>query len=60
MSVIGKKLNPIQSNLNEDSNNHSEKSISPDEVLRLSKIAEDYLCSPGKQFDFLFLFFFLM
>lgn len=59
MSVIGKKLNPIQSsgggnsavshNNDDDSsgNNQSTQSITPDDVLSLTKIAEEYMCSPG-------------
>lgn len=59
MSVIGKKLNPIQSsgggnnavshNNDDDSsgNKQSTQSITPDDVLSLTKIAEEYMCSPG-------------
>lgn len=53
MSVIGKKLNPIQSSTvshnNDDGNSNSQstQSISPDDVLSLTKITEEYMCSPG-------------
>lgn len=53
MSVIGKKLNPIQSSGgnsvshgDDTTNNQSIKSIAPDDVLCLSKIAEEYMCNP--------------
>ncbi|XP_031636242.1 protein unc-119 homolog [Contarinia nasturtii] len=50
MSVIGKKLNPIQqasghSDENAPTTNSSEATkISPDDVLRLTTITDDYLC----------------
>lgn len=59
MSVIGKKLNPIQSSggggnstvshNNDDGSSNSQptQSITPDGVLSLTKIAEEYMCSPG-------------
>lgn len=52
MSIIGKKLNStIQSSganvgHNDDSTNQSKRVITPDEVLRLNKIADEYMCSP--------------
>lgn len=55
MSVIGKKLNPIQSSGHSDdtttarsNNKENLATITPDEVLRLTSIADDYLCRPGK------------
>lgn len=48
MSVIGKKLNAIPSTLGDDNNKQSMKVITPDDVLCLTKIADDYLCSAGK------------
>lgn len=52
MSVIGKKLNPIQA-----SGGHGDESttpdnsqpskITPDDILRLTSISDDYLCSSG-------------
>lgn len=55
MSVIGKKLNPIQSSggggHNEDSSTNDDKenaTIKPEEVLRLTSITTDYLCKPGE------------
>lgn len=53
MSVVGKQLNAIQSGGHGDdaSNkvNSTEKqaTISPDHVLRLQAISDDYLCAPG-------------
>lgn len=55
MSVIGKKLNPIQSSggsvshSNDDGSSNSQptQSITPDGVLSLTKIADEYMCSPG-------------
>lgn len=63
MNVIGKKLNPIQSSgggnstvghNNDDGsgNNQSTQSITPDDVLSLSKIADEYMCSPGTYLPF--------
>lgn len=53
MSVIGKKLNPIQSSGGHEeslSNENKENStIKPDDVLRLTSITPDYLCKPGKK-----------
>lgn len=51
MSVIGKQLNPIQSGttsveVEENSSRNVQGVVSPDDVLRLTKISEDYLCSP--------------
>lgn len=52
MSVIGKKLNPIQASGGHGdenttpSNNQSSK-ITPDDVLRLTTITDDYLCCSG-------------
>lgn len=64
MSVIGKKLNPIQSSggggntgsgndkTDEDIANQNQiknsKVITPDDVLGLTKIADEYFCSPGE------------
>lgn len=52
MSVIGKKLNPIQaSGGHGDENtapaNNQPLKITPDDVLRLTTISDDYLCSSG-------------
>lgn len=52
MSVIGKKLNPIQaSGGHGDENtvpaNNQTSKITPDDVLRLTTITDDYLCSSG-------------
>lgn len=48
MSVLGKKLNPLQSGGPRDSttNNQPLECTTPDDVLHLTKITEDYLCSP--------------
>lgn len=47
MSVIGKKLNPLQSgNSPLDTTSSPECIITPDDVLRLNKITDDYLCTP--------------
>lgn len=49
MSVIGKKLNPIQSGVpRRDSNSSTQQQqyFKPDDILRMNKIADDYLCSP--------------
>lgn len=59
--MIGKKLNPIQASgghSDENStasatttatstNNHQPSKITPDDVLRLTTITDDYLCSSG-------------
>lgn len=51
MSVIGKQLNTLpasnNSNTIEDESVVRICSITPDDVLRLNKISEDYLCSPS-------------
>lgn len=55
MSVIGKKLNPIQSsgghgdeNTTTTTTTNSQPSkITPDYVLGLTAITDDYLCSSG-------------
>ncbi|XP_075155327.1 unc-119 lipid binding chaperone [Haematobia irritans] len=52
MSVIGKQLNNLQSNRTSSPLPDGEKAIqlctiTPDDVLRLTKISEDYLCSPN-------------
>lgn len=52
MSVIGKKLTPIQaSGGHGDENtapaNNQPSKITPDDVLRLTTITDDYLCSSG-------------
>lgn len=65
MSVIGKKLNPIDASGHGDENTttttaagttttpttaiiHSQSTkITPDDVLRLTQITDDYLCSSG-------------
>lgn len=44
MSVIGKKLNPIQPR--ESNANSQQQQRTPDEILHLNKIADEYLCSP--------------
>ncbi|KAM7350590.1 unc-119 lipid binding chaperone isoform 2-T3 [Cochliomyia hominivorax] len=51
MSLIGKQLNSLQS-INKSNSINTEKtiqicSITPEDVLRLNKISEDYLCSPS-------------
>lgn len=51
MSVIGKQLNTLQST-NKSNSVDNDKiihicSITPEDVLRLNKISEDYLCSPS-------------
>lgn len=48
MSVIGKKLNAIQSGglRGGDQNSTPQRLPTPDDVLHLNKIAEEYLCSP--------------
>lgn len=54
MSVIGKKLNPIQSSGGHEddslatTNDKENSSIEPDDVLRLTTITNDYLCKPGE------------
>lgn len=56
MSVVGKQLNSIQSsghgddasNKVNDTEKNANTCITPDEVLRLTSIADDYLCSAGK------------
>ncbi|XP_013107281.1 protein unc-119 homolog [Stomoxys calcitrans] len=52
MSVIGKQLNNLQSSNTATPPADNEKNlqsctITPDDVLRLNKISEDYLCSPN-------------
>lgn len=52
MSVIGKKLNPIQASgghgdENTTTTNSQASKITPDDVLRLTTITDDYLCSSG-------------
>lgn len=51
MSVIGKQLNSIQSTNKTNSIDNDKPidicSITPEDVLRLNKISEDYLCSPS-------------
>lgn len=53
MSVIGKKLNPIQSSGGHEESpaneNKENSTIKPDDVLRLTSITPDYLCKPGRQ-----------
>lgn len=49
MSIVGKQLNSLPSN-NISVTVDNEKAlctITPDDVLRLNKISEDYLCSPS-------------
>ncbi|XP_061395902.1 protein unc-119 homolog [Musca vetustissima] len=49
MSIVGKQLNSLQSS-NIATPVDNEKilcTITPDDVLRLNKISEDYLCSPS-------------
>lgn len=51
MSVIGKKLNPIPSGgpRETNTNNSQQQRLqmpTPDDVLHLNKIADEYLCSP--------------
>lgn len=54
MSVVGKQLNSVQSSGHGDDvsnkvhNTEKKPTVTPDEVLRLTAISEDYLCSPGK------------
>lgn len=47
MSVISKKLNQISPNIQDSSTDSptQQRNISPDDVLRLNKITDDYLCS---------------
>lgn len=59
MSVIGKKLNPIQAsgghgdeNTTTTTTNNQPSKITPEDVLRLTKITDDYLCSSGWKFVF--------
>lgn len=52
MSVIGKKLNPIQASgghgdENTTTANSQPSKITPDHVLGLTTITDDYLCSSG-------------
>lgn len=53
MSVIGKKLNPIQASgghgdeTTTTTNTQPSKIVTPDDVLRLTTITDDYLCSSG-------------
>lgn len=49
MSVIGKKLNPIQASGGHTTptNNDEPSKITPDDILRLTTITDDYLCSSG-------------
>lgn len=57
MSVVGKKLNPIQAN-NANNVGHGDETppnddqepakTTPDDVLKLKTIADDYLCRPGE------------
>lgn len=52
MSVIGKKLTPIQSSgghgdENTTTTNSQPSKITPDDVLGLNSITDDYLCSSG-------------
>lgn len=53
MSVIGKKLNPIQSSGGHEESpateNKGNSTIKPDDVLRLTSITPDYLCKPGNK-----------
>lgn len=61
MSVIGKKLNPIQSGGHgddtSDTDNTKNVTIKPDDVLRLNAITTDYLCKPGEEFPLKFIIF---
>lgn len=58
MSVIGKKLTPIQasggggghSDENTAPTNDQPSKITPDDILRLTTITDDYLCSSGWNF----------
>jgi protein unc-119 len=51
MSVIGKKLlqsetnNPPDTSLQPDDEEQSQRKITPEDVLRLNKISDDYLCA---------------
>lgn len=52
MSVIGKKLNPLQASgghgeENNSTSNNQPSKITPEDVLRLTTITDDYLCSSG-------------
>lgn len=55
MSMIRKKLNPIQANdgniCQSDESNDQKSTISPNDVLLFTKITDDYLCGPGKVVD---------
>lgn len=50
MSLIGKKLNPQLRSEESDSDNMKSKGetkcITPDDIFNLTKISDDYLCSP--------------
>lgn len=54
MSLLRKKLNSIQGNDGQnicqadDNNDQTKSNISPNDVLLLTKITDEYLCSPGK------------
>lgn len=55
MSLLRKKLNSIQASdgqticQTDDNNDQTTKRIiTPNDVLLLTKIADDYLCNPGK------------
>lgn len=47
MSVVSKKPNQLSSSSNilDSSSSSPQRNITPDEVLRLQKIADDYLCT---------------
>lgn len=54
MSIIRKKLNPIQANdgsnnicQTDDNSGQNTSNITPNDVLLMTKIADDYLCGPG-------------
>lgn len=72
MSVIGKKLNPIQSsganNVGHgDDNNQSPTNdqappaiVTPDDVLQMKNIADEYFCRPGELQRYFSFHFFLI
>lgn len=51
MSIVGKQLSSLQASNSTSSTSDKEATelctISPDDVLRLNKISDDYLCSPS-------------
>lgn len=52
MNVVGKKLNPIQTSDGYGDDNHviannQSSKVTPEDVLQLKTITDDYLCSSG-------------